>query len=346
MNHSTSFTVGMDVSDRNSVLCVLDNNAEILEEARIGTKQTDLERWFGSRAAMRVVLEVGPHSPWMARQLEQLGHEVIVANPRQLRLVFGNIRKSDRRDAENLARLGCLDPSLLHPIQHRSESAQTALAVARSRQQLVRARAALITHCRAVAKTVGERLPSGSSKSFHRHASLVPDELQAALLPLFQTIEMLTRQIAEYDKSIKALCEKDFPETQALMEVNGVGPNTALTFVATIDDASRFTRNRDVGAYLGLVPRRDQSGMVDKQLPITKAGDRNLRTLLVQCAQRILSTRGRDSDLRRWGLRLMDRGGARAKKRAVVAVARKLAVLLLSLLKSGEVYEPLRDAVD
>jgi transposase len=143
---------------------------------------------------------------------------------------------------------------------------------------------------------------------------------------------------------IEEACREVYPETAPLLDVNGVGALTALAFVLTVEEPGRFRSSRAVGAYFGLRPRRDQSGDVDKQLPVTKAGDRMVRKLLVQNAQYILGPFGKDSDLRRWGLKLAERGGKNAKRKAVVAVARKLAVLLHRLWVTGEVYEPLRRA--
>ena len=165
----------------------------------------------------------------------------------------------------------------------------------------------------------------------------------SALLPLVEAIGELTVRIAAAGREVEALCEAH-PETAALRQVSGVGPITALTFVLTIENPGRFPQNREVGAYLGLVPRQRDSGERAPQLGIGKSGDAGLRRLLVQAAHYILGPFGPDSDLRRWGERYAGTGAGNAKKRAVVAVARRLAVLLLALWKTGEVYEPLRHA--
>jgi transposase len=155
------------------------------------------------------------------------------------------------------------------------------------------------------------------------------------------TIEHINAQIASFDKALEAQVEKS-PGGQVLTTISGVGALTAMAFVLTLEDPSRFRRGRDVGAYLGLVPKQRQSGDSDPQLRITKAGDGLVRKLLVQCAHHILGPFGVDSDLRRYGLRLAERGGKSAKKKAVVAVARKLSVLMHRMWVTGEVYEPLR----
>ncbi len=267
---------------------------------------------------------------------------MIVGNARDLRFIYGSHRKSDLVDAEALARVGRLDPKLLRPIEHRGEHAQHDLAVLHSRDALVRARTTLINHCRGVVKTVGHRLPSCSAPSFHsRCLEHVPDELKPALGPVFETIADLTRRILSFEHTIEQLCQDDYPETRVLRQITGVGALTALAYVLVLEDPRRFHKGRSVGAYLGLTPKRAQSADHDPQLRITKAGDWFLRRLLVQSAQYILGPFGPDTDLRRWGLTLAGRGGKNAKKRAVVAVARKLAVLLHHLWVRGEVYEPL-----
>jgi transposase len=286
-------------------------------------------------------MEVGAHSRWASHLLTELGHDVLVANARKLRAIYHNPRKSDRADAETLARLGRLDPTLLSPIHHRSPQAQADLAVLRSRDAIVRCRTLLINHARDIVKASGSRLPSCSADSFaHKTAPHIPDPLRPALAPILDTIASLTKQIRAYDRQIATLCQENYPETRQLRSIDGVGPLTSLAFLLTLESPERFTRSRDVGAALGLVPKRDQSGDRDPQLRITKTGDGYMRRLLVGSAQYILGPFGPDCDLRRWGLKLAERGGKNAKKRAVVAVARKLAILLHCLWKNGTTYDP------
>ena len=220
------------------------------------------------------------------------------------------------------------------------------MAVTRSRDELVKCRTQLVNHIRAMVKQAGARLPRSSTDAFpQKVAPELPDELRPALEPLLETVAALTREIHQYDEQIEALCAK-YPATQVLQQITGVGALTALTYVLTLEDPRRFAKSRTVGSFLGLTPRRSQSGDSDPELRITKAGDGTLRRLLISAAHYILGHRGPDCDLRRYGERILARGGAgaRAKKRAVVAVARKLAVLLHSLWKTGEVYDPLSAA--
>ena len=240
-----------------------------------------------------------------------------------------------------LARFARLDPNVLRPITHRSVALQESLTLVRARDVLVRARASLINAARGLVKPCGFRLPNCSTKSFHKRClALLPDGLQPALKALIDQVAQMSEQIQIFDKEIERMADETLPETQPLVQVFGVGTLTAVTFVLTVGDKHRFSHSRDVGSYLGLRPRRDQSGNHDPQLGITKAGNKYLRNLLVECANHILGPFGRDSALRRWGLHLMARGGKNARKKALVAVARKLAVLLHKLWVTQEPYSP------
>lgn len=345
MSSQPPTTVGVDIGDRYSHLCLLDTETgEVVEEARIATNPAAFERRFAGSEPMRVAIEAGTHSPWISRLLEERGHRVLVANARKLKLIYGEGRKTDRLDAENLARLARLDPKLLAPLRHRGETSQAHLALIRSRDALIRSRTQLVNHVRGSVKSFGERLPKCSASSFHKRAAgRLPEALVPALEPILETIAGLTARIRRYDLELAALAEELYPETQLLRQVPGVGTLTALAFVLTVEDPARFAGSRAVGAYLGLVPGRDQSGDSDPQRRISKRGDRMLRRLLVGSAQYLLGPFGEDSDLRRHGEKLAARGGKSAKKRAVVAVARKLSVLLHRLWVTGEAYDPLRN---
>ena len=339
-NNSTIF-IGIDLGDKHSYLVILDQEGELIEETRLPTTQNAFSRKFRSIPSCRIAMEVGVHSRWASQTLNDLGHEVIVADARKLRLIYENPRKDDKVDAEYLARLARLDPKLLSPVFHRSQEAQAHLAVLRSRNILVRNRTMLINHVRSMVKSTGARIPSCSTTSFHKQApESIPQDLLPALIPILDHIATLTKQIYAYDRQIEKLCRDRYPETKLLQNVSGVGPLTSLAFVLTLEDPMRFRKSREVGPCLGLVPRQDQSGEHDPQLRITKTGNSYLRRLLVHSAHYILGPFGEDSDLRRWGLKIAERGGKNAKKRAVVGLARKLAVLLHRLWITGEIYEP------
>lgn len=336
-------TIGLDLGDRSSRYCVLNEEGEVVSEGSLATTKNGLNQLFGAMVRSRVAMEVGTHSPWVSRQLKALGHEVIVANARKVRLITESSRKDDRLDAKTLARLARVDPNLLSPIRHRGEQAQADLMVIRARAALVEARTMLVNAVRGLAKSYGDRLASrGTDQVDESLAEGLSEPVQQALRPLLTQVASMTEQIKAYDGQIQRIARERYPETELLEQVKGVGPLIALTFVLTVDDPGRFQRSREVGCYVGLRPRRRQSGDRDPELRISKEGDPYLRKLLVQGAHYILGPFGPDTDLRRWGLKLAARGGKSAKKRARVAVARKLAVLLHHLWVSGEVYEPLR----
>jgi transposase len=318
----SGLTVGVDLGDRWSRYCVLDEHGQVLEEDTIATTGQAFCKLLSDRPGARVVIEVGTHSPWVQRLLQEFGHETITANPRHVRLIYGSRNKNDQLDAERLARLARVDPKLLHPIQHRGGAAQADRALLRSRNALVECRTKLVNHARGIVKSIGGRLPSCSTSYFHKRVRQdLPDELKPALTPVLDTIAALTLKIQRLEARIERVALKRYPETVLLRQVSGVGPLTALSFVLTVEDPNRFKSSRSIGPYLGLRPRQSQSGEQDPELRITKAGD---------------------TDLRRWGLALAARGKKNAKKRAVVAAARKLAVLLHRLWVTAEVYEPLR----
>ena len=342
----TSPTIGLDLGDRTSKSYEIDALGERIKEATVATTPEALGNYFTERARSLgeclVAMEAGTHSPWVSRLVSGLGHRAVVANPSE---VYGpkrrRKRKNDRLDAELLARQARADERLLYPIVHRGAEAQEHLAMLRARDQLVRSRSKLINHVRGSVKAVGARISACSAEAFAKRATTeLPRELRSALSPLLLTIAQLSKQIASYDRAVTALIEKHYPECQRLQEIRGVGPLTSLAFVLLIDDPSRFGKSRQVGAYFGLVPRLDESGESSPQLRITKAGDELGRRLLVSAAQYILGPFGPPCDLKRHGETIAERGGRNARKRAVVAVARKLSVTLHRLWVSGEAYDP------
>jgi transposase len=339
-------TIGIDLGDRRSHACVLDGaKSEVLSRFSFETTTPAIEGQMGRWKGARVVIEAGTHSPWVSRVLDRLGLRVIVANPNQLALISRSHRKTDRADAELLARLGRADLALLRPVEHRSEAMQAHLELLKARDAVVRSRTLAVNHVRGALKSFGVRPPACDADTFStKVADHVPEALRAALRPVLAVIHLLTKSIRRYDREVERLSKASYPETAVLRRVTGVGPLTALAFVLVLGRAERFQRSRQVGAYLGLTPKVYQSGEHDPQLHISKAGNGFLRRLLVQAAHYITGPFGDDSTLRRLGLRLMASEGSRGKKRAVVAVARRLAVVLHHLWKTGEVYEALRGA--
>jgi transposase len=338
-------TAGLDLGDKYSYLCLIETESgEVIEEGRLRTTPEAFRRRFASESSLRIAIEAGTHSPWASRVLEECGHEVLVANARKLRLIYTNKRKTDEVDAENLARLARVDPKLLYPLKHRGEESQAHMAIIRSRQALVDCRTQLVNHVRGAVKSFGARLPKCPARSFHKRASEhIPEALLAALGPILEQIGSLTERIGQYNRELETISKEHYPETSLLRQVEGIGLLTALTFVLTVEDPYRFEKSRSVGAYLGLVPATDRSGERDPQKRISKEGDQMLRKLLVGSAHYVLGPFGSDSDLRRHGEKIASRGAKNAKKRAAVAVARKLSVLLHRLWLSAELYDPLHD---
>jgi transposase len=335
-------TVGVDLGDQWSNYCILGLGGETLREGQFRTRRQEVEEFFQGLAISRVVIEVGTHSAWIREVIAGLGHEVLVANAQRMEGRKRRRRKNDRIDAVKLARLGRVDPKSLYPIQHRSTEVREDLLVIRVRDSLVESRTKLISTVRGMVKTMGARVQGCSSVSFSaKAAEQIPAEVRETLEPLLRLIQTLSEEIKSYEKRIEKLGSEKYMDTKLLRQVNGVGPVTSLAYVLTLETPQRFKRSRDVGPYLGLVPQQEDSGDSQPQLGISKAGDRMLRKLLVGSAHYILGPFGPDTDLRRFGMKLCERGGKNAKKRASVAVARKLAVLLHRLWSSGEVYEPL-----
>lgn len=336
-------TIGIDLSSTCSTFVVIDGEAKLVGEGRFAMTPEAVDEVFEAFPQSRIVLEASTPAFWVARRLTRLGHEVIIANPRQLHLISKSVRKTDRNDAMTLARVGRLDPELLHPVWLKDERCLAVRAALRARTQLVRTRTRLISLVRAECKVHGVRLNACSSESFVKRARpALPEILREALEPTLDALDALAAQIKRYDAQVDLLCSNEFPETELLRQVSGVGPLVALSFVVAIGDPNRFRDSRDVGAYVGLAPRSYQSGNSDPDLRISKHGDRDLRTLLVSAAAYILRRSSPDTALKRCGRRLASRGNPRDKARARIAVARKLAVLLHRLWITAEEYEPLR----
>ena len=347
MNESVSqYTVGMDIGDQSISICVLNSAGGIDRRTTIATRKESIVLFFKTLAPPEVVtiaIEAGSHSPWVSHLLSNLGFRILVANARALRFIWGVDNKTDALDAERLARVARFDPELLHPIQHRGQEAHIDLATIKARDVLVRSRVALINHVRGTCKAVGIHLRKCSTATFTKmiFTEAFLGGLQEAIVPILESIDKISDQIRELERQIKILSRQKYPETQKLEQVTGVGAVTALAFVLTLEDPYRFKKSRDVGPYLGLIPKKDQSGLLDKPLAITKSGNKYLRRLLVGSANYIMGSFGPDCDLRRYGDRIANRGSTIARRKAKVAVARKLSVLLHRLWITDDEYRPL-----
>jgi transposase len=338
-------TVGLDVGDKRIHFEVVDAERRTLAKGSFATNRSALEKALEPYPGAKVILEAGSQSPWMSRVLRSQGYDVLVADPRRVELISKDPRKSDRRDAAVLARIGAAMPELLGNVHHRGEQAHAHLAIIRARDLLVRMRGKAVQQVRGICKSFGLRLPSASAGGFGSKVEhLLPELLKPALVPLLELANELTRRVRAFDKLLAQVAKEHYPEVEHLQQIDGVGPVISTAFVLTIEDPRRFSSSRKVGSWIGLCPRSHASGDSNPQLNISKAGDSRLRRLLLQGAQRLLGPFGADCDLRRYGLHLAANGGKAAKKRAATAVARKLAVLLHRLWVTGANYEPLKNA--
>ena len=332
-------TVGIDLGDLKSNVCLLNRGGDQVGEFEVITTPESFEKFFAELpAASRIVLEVGTHSPWASRLLRKQGHNVIVANARGM---AKQRIKTDRRDAQMLAQKAYREIADLGQVRHRGEQEQKDMLVVQTRARLVETRTTLINTARGLVKGFGCRLEAMDTDNVTAAmAAHLPEAVAGPTQALLRIVESVNLELELLDDQIKELIEQ-YPITKEMMKIRSVGPVTALTFVLTISDPDRFRSSRTVGVALGMTPNKAQSGQIDPQLGISKAGNGYMRGLLVQCAQLTLSKRGGDSDIRRWGLRLMGNGtDGHKKKRAVVAVARKLAVLLHTLWSSAAAYNP------
>ena len=339
-DHDTGlrYVIGLDLSDRTAHYAILGPTGEDWRaEKKIQLNRDSLRRHFAAYAGSLLVLEVGAHSRWVQAELEELGLEIFVAHAASIPGITGSVNKHDRADARQLARLGRADCGLLRRTHHRSDTAQSDLLLIRARAALVKSRSSLIVCARGLLKCFGERFGGGSRAFADQALDALPAHLRSPLEGLLEAINALTEQIHAYDKRIEEAATR-YPDVERMKTVPCVGTLTALSFLLTVEDPHRLTRSRLAGCFCGLRPKRSQSGERDPQLGIAKTGDGYLRTLLVQCAHHLLGWSGRDCALRRWGLALEARGGSGAKKRAIVAVARKLAVLLHRLWTSGQSF--------
>ena len=325
-------TVGLDLGDRWSHYAILNAQGEFIEEGRVATTVEAIQGKFGKLEPALIAMETGTPARWVSRQVREMGHLSVIAHARELRALTGSSHKSDKEDSRKLARYARADVGILKPVELRSDEAQKDLMVIQARDGLVGARTKLVNMVRSLCKQFGARVKGGSPGRFPKLAQeSLPADLYQTLEPVVQAIDKLNEEITGYDKKIEELGKGKYRDSEVLRSVPRVGPICSLAYVLVMDDPARFKQSRDAGCYVGLRPGKDQSGEVDKQMGITKEGNGLMRRLLVQCAQQMLSRRGEDCALRRWGLKIQARGGKRAKKIAVVAVARKLAVLLCVL---------------
>lgn len=336
--------IGMDMGDKNHKAVGISEDGEAVDRAEVPCTPEDVRAYLKRHPGALLAVETGTHCRWVSKLGMELGHEVLVGNARKLRMIWDSSRKNDWRDAEMLAKVARTDRSLLHPVTLRGDGDQGLMRLVKSRDLLVKSRTGIVNQIRGFCKSEGARLPKCSSESFVRLEHEVPPAVRAVSKPLFAMLKELAKKIGVYDKMLADTVKRSHGEEAALLDtITGVGPVTAAAFLAAVGDVSTFGSARDAGPYFGLVPRQDQSGETDKQLRISKEGNEIVRRLLVTAANYIMGPFGKDSDLRRHGMKIAERGGKNARKRAKVAVARKLAVVMLAVLKSRSAYRPLTE---
>lgn len=334
--------IGMDLADKNHKAVCLSEGGEVVDRSEVPGTAEGLRDFLSRFPGALLVVETGTHCRWISRLACELGHEVLVGNARKLRMIWGSSRKNDWNDAEMLARVARADRKLLCPIRLRGDKEQELMRLVKARDLLVRNRTGIVNSVRGFCKSEGSRLPKCSAESFARMEFEVPACLRTVTKPLFALLRQLAQKIAFFDKVIAEKTRKLYPEASELLNsIAGVGPITTAAFLAAVEDPSTFGHARDAGPYFGLVPRQDQSGETDRQKRISKEGNAVVRRLLVTAANYIMGPFGKDCDLRRHGMRIAERGGKNARKRAKVAVARKLAVVMLAMLKNQCPYRPL-----
>lgn len=335
---------GIDLHTKSSEVAIIDEAGELCEDGQIPTTEASFMRHFGRREPMVICIEAGGVSAWAQRVLTSLGHQVVVANPLRVRLIAEATLKNDAVDAETLARLVRADPRLLSPIVHRSETTQRQRGVLRVRGVLVSSRTACVNAARGLLRSLGYRLPkqlNGERLAKVICAKELSEELAALVAPLVVTALDLDEKIAALNEQVETI-GASYPEVALLKTVPGVGPLVALAFVLCIEDPRRFRRSRDVGGYLGLRPKMRETGSTSRYGGITHAGDGEMRRLLVQAAHGMLRSHA-DSDLKQWALGLASRVG---KKKAVTALARKLAVVMHTMWITGREFRPFREVIE
>jgi len=328
---------GMDLHQWHTDVCVLGDDGVVQERARFLTNRERLERFFRGRKPMRVVMEAGGSSPWVARLVESCGHEVLVCNPRNVRVIAESTLKTDERDAETLARLARLDEGVLGSVRPRSEEAQQLRNELKVRGALVETRTKLINTTRGILRAMGYVVHGGSSRKFTGRVRQMelPDELARTVMPLLSQIDSVSEEIGRCEEKLQERV-KEMPEVRLLEEIPGVGPIVALYFVASVDDPDRYLSPRNVASFFGLRPVMRSSGKRSYYGRITRHGDPEMRRLLIQAAHALMRSNTR-CRLQDWARDLEARKG---KAKAMVALARKLAVLMVRLWRAGEVFEP------
>jgi transposase len=289
-------------------------------------------------------METGLCCRWISTLARAQGCRVLVGNARKLAAIWQSKQKNDRNDALLIARLARADPELFHPVELRDDEHHAMVQIIRLREQAVGTRTALVNSIRGTCKARGVFLPVCDASCFHKVAEKeLEGNLARLVSPLLDTLVVLRETIREYDRMLEVYAREHFgKETDLLRTIPGCGLITACAFVAHVGNPSRFKKARSAGPNFGLTPAQEQSGESDAPKRISKAGSSQVRHLLMTAANYILREGSADTTLKRHGLRICARGGKVARRKAKVAVARKLAVTMLAMLKAGRPYEDRR----
>jgi transposase len=329
--------VGLDVSKEETAFCVKDGEGKVLASGKVATDPAAILAMLKKHCLYpsRIVMETGTLSGWLARELRKRGISIDVIDARQAHAVMRlQHNKTDAKDADLLAEIA--RTGFCRPVAVKSEAAQEGRGFLKARAHLVRLRRDTENTIRGLLGSLGIRFPKGSGKLAGRVREALAErpELSPMIAPLLSMVAALKHEIERLDKAVMVRA-KDDPSCRLLMTAPGVGPVTALAFVATIGDAERFANSRAVGAYVGLTSRRWQSGEMDYSGRISKHGDAMLRALLFEAANSLLTVVRKPHPLKDWARRVRKRT---SHKKACVALARKLAVVLHRMLITGEAF--------
>ena len=333
--------IGIDLHLKTSYVCFLNDAGEKTCEMTIPTTKSALKRHFETLEPARIIIEAGSYSLWVNRLLSSFDHKVIVANPRKVRLIAESTLKNDRVDAEVLARLGRSDPHFLCPITPRGPESQLTRGYLKVRAALVKTRTLEINSVRGLLRSWGFSFSAGYPAKFCERVlqSNLPSELLDMVTPLIESILAVQAQIANCEQELKRRANA-IPTVRNLMSMPGIGPIISLAFFASIDQPERFPKSRQIGSYLGFRPSLRESGGKRRMGPISKEGDQELRALLVQGAYSLMRSQ-KESALKEWATKLGERIG---RKKAIVALARKMGVILHHLWITGQPFQPFPQA--
>jgi transposase len=327
---------GFDVGKKSSHFCIVNEKREIQKEGKVRNRKKDLGLVFGSMQPMRIVLEVSCKSFWLADQLKRLGHQPIVVDPGRTKAIGAARIKHDRLDAKILAEL--CQANLLAVVDQPTQEDRFARMPVTVRAGLVRARVQLMNTVRSIADSEGVEIPGSDPMHFTTAVNSVlrtiPKAMVYALQPMVDSIDSLTESISHCDQALLEVAKND-PTMQLLQTCPGVGPISSAAYAQAIRDPRRFTSGRAVGAYLGLVPSLYASGKTYRRGGITKCGNRQARWLLTMAANSLLRC-NKDSAIKRWGIMLTARIG---RRKAVTAIARKLAAILWAMWRDHRAFE-------